>query len=566
MPSQLQRYSTQQQIRTPGDIPPRLARPLDVTGTTEARQTQELGDSTVQLGGAGLNVYSQVEAAKATETALRYQRDLAEFEEKYKADNQGEQALGAGDAFRAFAEGKAREYSEALGGGKASQLFTRHAGNEILRHSEKGMGYAAQQRETWLGSVRKGALAQYEQTVAANWDNPEYLDNQNLVLKRQMADMAPGMDPTALNAEIDRITVGNRIGAMLSAGRTADARGLLETHGKMLGAAYDEVAGRVRSESIVQESLPAALKLLDEDDKVTGGSGGGDATQIREKVRTLYAGDQRMMDAVWGHVRQELTLRKQERAEAEQGQLDTTLKALFQETDPRKRLDLVNRYSGKHFSQVVTFAEHLNKPTPAATEGAERKDLVINARLRALVDEGRLGSEEQVLFKASEMGITDISKAKDAVEYWRGGGGRVKDSELHGMFKELTGNAWDKKPEQFATAADFVRRQLPPEGRAPDTATVRKAMAQALMKDDSMFGAKTYGQHLAAGSDPEAFVPDISKVDRKRIEGELRDGGQRVTERNIRDMYLYSPRWMGLRKPQRKTASATGTVDARERR
>ncbi|EGY23973.1 hypothetical protein DA2_3807 [Desulfovibrio sp. A2] len=560
MADPLKRYGAQQQIRTPGDIPPRLARPLDVTGTAESRQTQELGDNAVQLGGAGLGIYSQVEAAKATETALRYQRDLAEFEEKYKADNQGEQALGAGDAFRAFAEGKAREYSEALGGGKASQLFTRHAGNEILRHSEKGMGYAAQQKETWLGSVRKGALAQYEQTVAANWDNPEYLDNQNLVLKRQLADMAPGMDHTALNAEIDRITVGNRIGAMLTAGRTGDARELLETHGKLLGASYDEVAGRVRSESIVQESLPAALKLLDE------GGGGGDATQIREKVRTLYGGDQRMMDAVWGHVRQELALRKQERAEAEQGQLDATLKALFQETDPRKRLDIVNRYSGKHFAQVITFAEHLNKPTPAATEGAERKDLVVNARLRSMVDTGQLNSEEQVLFKAAEMGITDISKAKDAVEYWRGGGGKVKDSDLHGMFKELTGNAWDKKPEQFATAADFVRRQLPPEGRTPDATTVRKAMAQALMKDDSMFGAKTYGQHLAAGGDPEAFVPDISKVDRKRIEGELRDGGQRVTEQNIRDMYLYSPRWMGLRKSQRRTASPTGTVGSRERR
>lgn len=563
MAGQLQRYSTQQQIRTPGDIPPRLARPLDVTGTAEARQTRELGDSAVQLGGAGLNVHSQVEAARATETALRYQRDLAEFEEKYKADNQGEQALEAGDAFRAFAEGKAREYSEALGGGKASRLFTRHAGGEILNHAEKGSIYAGKQKDAWLGSVRKGALAQYGQTVAANWDNPEYLDNQNLVLKRRMADMAPGMDHTALNAEIDRITVGNRIGAMLAAGRTGDARGLLDTHGTLLGDAYDEVAGRVRSESIVQESLPAALKLLDEDDKE---GGGGDATRIREKVRTLYAGDQRMMDAVWGHVRQELTLRKQERAEAEQGQLDATLKALFRETDPRKRLDLVNRYSGKHFARAVAFAEHLNNPTPAATEGAERKDLVINARLRALVDEGRLGSEEQVLFKASEMGITDISKAKDAVEYWRGGGGRVKDGDLHGIFKELTGKAWDEEPEQFATAADFVRRQLPPEGRTPDTATVRKAMAQALMKDDSMFWVKTYGQHLAAGSDPEAFVPDISKVDRKRIEGELRDGGQRVTERNIRDMYLYSPRWMGLRKPQRNTASQSGTVDSWERR
>jgi hypothetical protein len=120
MAGQFQRYQQQVQVRSAGDLA--LARPLpavNAAATVAARQAQGLGEDAVRLGEAGLHLYGQVEAARATQASLAYQRDLMEWAEQYRADNKGEKALNAGQAFGEYAERRAREVAGGMGGGWA---------------------------------------------------------------------------------------------------------------------------------------------------------------------------------------------------------------------------------------------------------------------------------------------------------------------------------------------------------------------------------------------------------------------------------------------------------------
>lgn len=230
---------------------PALSRPGAQASFSNAdRQDADLARALLRLGGTGIDAYQDYMATKVAEAGQAYQAELMAEKNRYMEKNQGESALGAGEHFDKFAKEKAQSYMDRFeNNDKARHLFTRQAAGTALHFAETGEGYARQQKSAWQKSVLEGQLSSFEQMVAENYTNDELVAHKSQILKETVANMVPGMDHTSTFAEIDKKTVGNRIGAYLASGDIGSAKALFTKQGSLLGGQADEYMGRIRQEA-----------------------------------------------------------------------------------------------------------------------------------------------------------------------------------------------------------------------------------------------------------------------------------------------------------------------------
>lgn len=291
---------------------------------------------------------------------------------------------------------------------------------------------------------------------------------------------------------------------------------------------------KIRDEVIVRDSLNIATSLLDK----------GLGEQAAKKyVDETYGDDVRMRDAVWTRYRQEQTFRKQAAEESKRAQYGNLLKGIYTEQDPRARVEMAMRANPEFFQGALAFAESLNKPpadTPELKEAAKRYDAQVNAELRRMVDAGLFKTEHEIYAKATEMNVREIGNVSDSINYWKSGGGGLKDSEVRTMFAEVTGSQAKDKPELYAAVYSFIESNSPKaEGRQVPPETVRKLMNQALLsKDGGWFGSdKTLAEHFKTGGSLDDFDADIPGDVRDAITAELKRRKVKISEKNIQRIY-----------------------------
>lgn len=213
-------------------------------GDFDRRQNADLLNAVLGFGKAAAGAYNNYVETKAIEAGTQFQKELSAEKIRYMSENQGENALNAAEHFKTFAEQKQAEYIEKLPGGQ--QYFGKMTAASTLHFTETGYSYGHQQKNAWEKSVLNSAMAEYDQTVAGNYNNSEYIEAQSGILKQQIAAMQPGLDHRGTFAEIDKRTVSNRLGAFLANNDVASAKALFAAQGTLLGDRADEAMGQIR--------------------------------------------------------------------------------------------------------------------------------------------------------------------------------------------------------------------------------------------------------------------------------------------------------------------------------
>lgn len=248
MAIRIPRYESRNLATRVGNVDPGFVQPLiNRAGQDAASSTmQSLLDSGKQLGDVAIKQYVSSETARVSEALQSYRNQLADEQARYSKENQGQNALGAGEHFDAFARDTAAPLAEKFSG-KFRNMFMQDAAAYGLRFKEHGQAYAQQQEHLWKRSNWEGDVAQTMDTIAQDPGNAAFVQTSLQNLKGRYADMFPGMDPRAMDADLNHKVAGITIDSFLAKDQVGQARSAFNQYRDILGAAAPQFESRINT-------------------------------------------------------------------------------------------------------------------------------------------------------------------------------------------------------------------------------------------------------------------------------------------------------------------------------
>lgn len=237
MAIRIPKYEPRQTAIRVGNVDPGFVQPLvNHVGQDAASSTmQSLLDSGKQLGDVAIKQYVSSETARVSEALQDYRSQLSTEKARYTKENQGQNALDAGQHFDSFAHQTASSFAEKFDG-KFRDMFTHHAGAYAVNFMDEGQTYAAQQEKLWKKTTWEGDLAQTLNEVAANPDKVDFARDAVRNLKKTYMGLFPGMDYRGVEAELNQKFAGTIIDAHLAKDQFGAARETLNQYRDMLGS------------------------------------------------------------------------------------------------------------------------------------------------------------------------------------------------------------------------------------------------------------------------------------------------------------------------------------------
>ena len=248
MAIRLPKYEPHQLATRVGNVDPGFVQPLiNRAGQDAASSTmQNLLDSGKQLTDVAIKDYVSSETARVSEALQSYRNQLADEQARFTKENQGQNALGAGEHFDTFAQEAAAPLAEKFSG-KFRNMFMQDAAAYGLRFKEHGQAYAQQQEHLWKKSQWEGDVAQTMDTIAQDPGNTAFVQTSLQNLKGRYADIFPGMDPRAMDADLNHKVAGITIDSFLAKDQVGQARNALNQYRDILGAAAPQFESRINS-------------------------------------------------------------------------------------------------------------------------------------------------------------------------------------------------------------------------------------------------------------------------------------------------------------------------------
>ncbi|MBD5417081.1 MAG: hypothetical protein HDR50_05360 [Desulfovibrio sp.] len=288
MAIRIQHYSTPPRNIHAGGIDAGFAQPLirDAGRSTDADIINEMAKAGMQITEVGFREYVKDQSTAVAQALNDYRRQLSEERERYTTENKGKDAVNAGEHFDAFAREAAQPLADQFSG-RAREMFLRDAAATGLHFTEQGQAYGRREKEVWQKSVFEGDMSETLNAIANDPGNAEFVQHSLAGLKQRMADMTPGLDHRAMEADLNRKVAGVTIDALLARKNVAGAQ-----------IALDQASGYggVGSLAAVHESAmdPGAIS------RDTGGSksyglfqfnnrgGKGTANSFMESLKTTH--------------------------------------------------------------------------------------------------------------------------------------------------------------------------------------------------------------------------------------------------------------------------------------
>lgn len=248
MPIRIQQYATPPRKIQVSGVDPGFQQSLvrNVGQDAAASTAQAMFDAGKQLTEVGIKEYVSQETARVSQALQDYKTQLSAEQERYTKENQGQNALGAGEHFDSFARDTAAPLAEQFSG-KFRTMFMQDAAATGLRFTEQGQAYASQQEKAWKKSAWDGDVAQTMDAIALDPGNKEFIETSLTSLKGRYADMYPGMDNRAIDAEINHKASGIIIDSFLAKEDVGRARGALAQYKDILGSAAPQYEHRINS-------------------------------------------------------------------------------------------------------------------------------------------------------------------------------------------------------------------------------------------------------------------------------------------------------------------------------
>ena len=237
-----------------------------VSGRAEDRTLAAMLQSGLKLTDIAVKEYVSNETARVSQSLQQMNAELAAERERYMRENQGQNALNAGEHFENFARELAEKHlADGKFQGRFAQEFVQQAAGTALHFTEQGRSYAGQQRAAWQDSLLKGEISTFQNQVAQNYDNKDWIEFNLNNLTHRINEMRPGLDNRALLDDVRKDAAEGVIDGFLASGRVGDARGALAQYRDMLGDRANVVKVRIDARAdALQTKAEAQMKKAEQ--------------------------------------------------------------------------------------------------------------------------------------------------------------------------------------------------------------------------------------------------------------------------------------------------------------
>lgn len=261
MAIRIQQYNTGPRRVGVGGIDPGYQQPR--IGNIAATAENQLAGTVLEAGKALTNVaireYVSTETTRVSQSLLAMQKELSAERDRYMAENQGQNAIEAGQHFEKFAMETAQKYFQEGGfSGRFAEMFNKQAAGTTLHFTEQGQAYGRQQKAAWEDSVITGDIEDFQSLAAQNYNNPELIEFNRSALRERIENMRPGMDNRALLSRIDEGAAESIISGYLSHDDIKGARGALNEYRGLLGDKVNAVELQIRNRADALEAKARA--------------------------------------------------------------------------------------------------------------------------------------------------------------------------------------------------------------------------------------------------------------------------------------------------------------------
>lgn len=554
MAIRIQQYNTGPRRIGVGGIDPGYQQPR--IGNIASTAENQLAGTFLEAGKALTNVaikeYVSTETTRVSQSLLAMQKELSAERDRYMAENQGQNAIEAGQHFEKFARETAQKYFQEGGfSGRFAEMFNKQAAGTTLHFTEQGQAYGRQQKAAWEESVLTGEIEDFQNLAAQNYNNPELIEFNRSALRERIENMRPGMDNRALLSRIDEGAAESIISGYLSHDDIKGARGALNEYRGLLGDKVNavELQIRNRADALEAKARAEAERAQREAEKrlVSGTvseilSGVSDYPSLEEQREAAFAqvdliADPTVRDKVRTEIRQEMSWKK-----------DMEDATVSREVRQYQELARREGWTPRQASENVNHAEISDKAKEKLFKDYDGRAEKVTPKNKAALDELRrqidLGAERGGIDRNDsdkidafiERHALTYEQAKAAHQYAEQGGaaGKLTQTHLNQAYKILFPK---KKPATMpADLFDLVASELEP-GKPVTDAQVRKIIAR-LYTDGSGWFSESYADALRKGKGTQ-WAPDIDvpESERRRIEMILRDNGITATNDRIKRYY-----------------------------
>lgn len=261
MAIRIQQYNTGPRRIGVGGIDPGYQQPR--IGNIAATAENQLAGTVLEAGKALTNVaikeYVSTETTRVSQSLLAMQKELSAERDRYMAENQGQNAIEAGQHFEKFARETAQKYFQEGGfSGRFAEMFNKQAAGTALHFTEQGQAYGRQQEALWKDSNYKSSVQEKLNAISQDYNNPEFIEFQLHSFDELVDGMFPGMDNRARKLEFRQNAAGSIIEGYLSHDDIRGARGAFGQYKELLGDKANAVEVQIRNHADALEAKARA--------------------------------------------------------------------------------------------------------------------------------------------------------------------------------------------------------------------------------------------------------------------------------------------------------------------
>jgi hypothetical protein len=261
MAIRIQQYNTGPRRIGVGGIDPGYQQPR--IGNIAATAENQLAGTVLEAGKALTNVaikeYVSTETTRVSQSLLAMQKELSAERDRYMAENQGQNAIEAGQHFEKFARETAQKYFQEGGfSGRFAEMFNKQAAGTALHFTEQGQAYGRQQEALWKDSNYKSSVQEKLNAISQDYNNPEFIEFQLHRFDELVDGMFPGMDNRARKLEFRQNAAVSIIEGYLSHDDIRGARGAFGQYKELLGDKANAVEVQIRNRADALEAKARA--------------------------------------------------------------------------------------------------------------------------------------------------------------------------------------------------------------------------------------------------------------------------------------------------------------------
>ncbi len=235
-----------------------------VSGREEDRTLAAMLQSGLKLTDIIVKEYVQNETTRVEQSLADMNAELAAERERYMRENQGQNALNAGEHFEQFAQSlRDKTLADGKFQGRFADIFMKQASGLGFNFTEQGRSYARQQRGAWYDSVKKSMVSEIMNLAAQDYDDPDKIAYAIENYEFYLATIQHGLDNRGELNKVFQNVAETRVDGYLAHNRIADARDAFEESREMLGDRANAVKVRIdaRADALQAKAKQRQLEL-----------------------------------------------------------------------------------------------------------------------------------------------------------------------------------------------------------------------------------------------------------------------------------------------------------------